>query len=205
MDTDGTAAGGWEEIIRGLIARATELVERHPQARIACLGLAFKANIDDFRESPARLVAATLARRFGDRIAVVEPYAAELPREFEGTGAALVDLDAALETCGVLIVLVDHDLFRSVPLAERAVLLIQIDAVTTQFGDADVECDPGTQGGLLEQGDHALARQGLAVFLRIGLDRFAEGDQRLNLCLAQVAVFQKMLHRMFLFPARVRG
>ena len=65
-------------------------------------------------------MASTLARRFGDRIAIVEPYAAGLPREFEGTGAELVDLDAALETCGVLIVLVDHDLFRSVPLAERA-------------------------------------------------------------------------------------
>ena len=47
-------------------------------------------------------------------------YADELPREFEGTGAALVDIDAALESCDGLIVLVDHDLFRSVPLAERA-------------------------------------------------------------------------------------
>ncbi len=93
---------------------------RSPAARVACLGLAFKANIDDFRESPARLVAATLARRFGSRIKVVEPYAAALPREFEGTGAQLVDLDYALENCGILIVLVDHDVFRVVPLEERA-------------------------------------------------------------------------------------
>ncbi|MDP9086290.1 MAG: UDP binding domain-containing protein, partial [Pseudomonadota bacterium] len=72
------------------------------------------------RESPARLVAATLARKYGSRIRIVEPYAAQLPREFEGTGASPIDLDAALEDCGVLIVLVDHDLFKSVPLAERA-------------------------------------------------------------------------------------
>nr|WP_250893954.1 UDP-N-acetyl-D-mannosamine dehydrogenase [Croceibacterium selenioxidans] len=115
-----TARGVNDAKIHHAIARATALVEAHPGAGVACLGLAFKANIDDFRESPARLVAATLARRYGSRISVVEPYAAELPREFEGTGAALVDIDTALESCDVLIVLVDHDVFRSVPLAERA-------------------------------------------------------------------------------------
>ena len=35
-------------------------------------------------------------------------------------GATLVDIDTALETCGVLIVLVDHDVFRVVPLEERS-------------------------------------------------------------------------------------
>ena len=115
-----TARGVNDGKIHHVIAKATALIEANPNARVACLGLAFKANIDDFRESPARLVAATLARRYGSRIEVVEPYAAELPREFEGTGAQLIDVDTALEECQVLIVLVDHDVFRVVPLAERA-------------------------------------------------------------------------------------
>ena len=103
-----------------VLARASELIEANPGVPVACLGLAFKANIDDFRESPARFIAASLARKFGSRVRVVEPFAAALPAEFDGTGATLVDLDVALETCGVLIVLVDHDLLRVVPLEERS-------------------------------------------------------------------------------------
>jgi UDP-N-acetyl-D-mannosaminuronic acid dehydrogenase len=115
-----TARGVNDGKIRHVIRKAEELVEAHPAAGVACLGLAFKANIDDFRESPARLVAATLARRFGSRIHVVEPYAAQLPIEFTNTGARLIDIDTALEDCEILVVLVDHDIFRVVPLAERA-------------------------------------------------------------------------------------
>ncbi len=119
-----TARGVNDGKIRHVIRKAEALVEANPNAQVACLGLAFKANIDDFRESPARLVAATLARRFGSRINVVEPYAAELPIEFTDTGATLIDVDTALEDCDLLIVLVDHDVFRVVPLAERADKLV---------------------------------------------------------------------------------
>ena len=107
-----------------VIKKADELVAANPGAKIACLGLAFKANIDDFRESPARFVAARLARKYGPRVHIVEPYAAELPIEFTDTGAHLIDVDEALETCDILIVLVDHDVFRVVPLAERAEKLV---------------------------------------------------------------------------------
>ncbi len=102
-----------------VVARAEALIDANPGVPVACLGLAFKANIDDFRESPARFVAARLAREYGDRVKIVEPYAAALPIEFEGTGAELVDLDHALENCGVLVVLVDHDVFKAVPIEER--------------------------------------------------------------------------------------
>ena len=103
-----------------VVARASDLIDRFPGADIACLGLAFKPNIDDFRESPALDVALRLARRYGPRVKLVEPYASAPPADFAETSAELLDLEVALERCNVFIVLVDHDIFKSVPLDERA-------------------------------------------------------------------------------------
>jgi UDP-N-acetyl-D-mannosaminuronic acid dehydrogenase len=103
-----------------VISRAAALIADHPHKKVGCMGLAFKANIDDFRESPATKIASELAGRFGGRINIVEPYAAALPAEFSGTGAHLIDLDTALLECDILITLVDHDAFKAIPLAERA-------------------------------------------------------------------------------------
>ncbi len=104
-----------------VVARAAQMIaDAPPHARVACLGLAFKANIDDFRESPALKVAVELAQKFGDRVQLVEPYATALPADFDGTGAQLIDIDTAIDRCDIFILLVDHDVFKSVPLDERA-------------------------------------------------------------------------------------
>lgn len=102
-----------------VIERAAALIMAHPDERVALLGLAFKANVDDFRESPALKIANELAVRFGDRIRIVEPHLDRLPPVFDDSRATLVDIDGALIECGVMIVLVDHDIFRSVPADER--------------------------------------------------------------------------------------
>jgi UDP-N-acetyl-D-mannosaminuronic acid dehydrogenase len=103
-----------------VVEHAASLIEANPDARIALLGLAFKANVDDFRESPALKVASDLALKFGNRIVIVEPHIASLPPVFDGTGAVLADIDQALLDCSVMVVLVDHDIFKSVPPEERA-------------------------------------------------------------------------------------
>ncbi len=106
------------------IARAEALIERMPGSPVACLGLAFKANIDDFRESPALKVAEHLAARHGSRIRIVEPYASELPPSLAQAGAQLIDIDTAIDTCPVFVVLVDHEVFKSIPLSERGAKLV---------------------------------------------------------------------------------
>ncbi len=102
-----------------VLEQASLLIDEVPGAAVACFGLAFKANIDDFRESPALKIAAKLARRYPGRIKIVEPYASELPDAFEGTSTELIDIDQALESCPVMISLTDHDMFKSIPLDER--------------------------------------------------------------------------------------
>jgi UDP-N-acetyl-D-mannosaminuronic acid dehydrogenase len=105
-------------------ARAAALADANPDAAIACLGLAFKANIDDLRESPALGIAVELAKKYGDRVRIVEPHIADLPPAFARTGATFATLDQALAECGVLVVLVDHDEFKAVPAVTRAGKLI---------------------------------------------------------------------------------
>jgi len=94
-----------EEKIRALLAAA-------PGGKVALLGLAFKPDIDDFRESPALEIASALARDLGERVMVVEPFTDDLPGELAGTGASLATLDAALREAEVVVVLVDHTAFR---------------------------------------------------------------------------------------------
>jgi UDP-N-acetyl-D-mannosaminuronic acid dehydrogenase len=102
-----------------VIERAEALIEDHPYANIACCGLTFKANVDDLRESPAMDVALHLAAKYGPRIMVVEPNLRRPPCELVEHGVGFMNIDEALRSCEIAIVLVDHDEFKMIPLAER--------------------------------------------------------------------------------------
>ncbi|PFG38836.1 UDP-N-acetyl-D-mannosaminuronic acid dehydrogenase [Georgenia soli] len=82
---------------------------------IACLGMAYKANIDDLRESPAVEVIETLSDTLPEvEIAVAEPYVNSLPEKLaQRSNVSLQRTASAVERSDIVVVLVDHDQFRS--------------------------------------------------------------------------------------------
>ena len=81
---------------------------------IACLGLAYKADVGDLRESPAIAVIERLQETCPGRLLVVEPHVEDLPPGLAAGGrTALVSLDQAL-AADVIVLLTDHGEFRSV-------------------------------------------------------------------------------------------
>ena len=96
-------------------SRLRAMLDAAPGAKLAVLGLAFKPDIDDFRESPALAIAEALAADYGERMLVVEPHAAALPGVLADSGAALVGLEEAMAEAELVAVLVDHAAFRDAP------------------------------------------------------------------------------------------
>jgi UDP-N-acetyl-D-mannosaminuronic acid dehydrogenase len=97
--------------VREAIAR---LRRSQDNVSVACLGVAFKANIDDLRESPSLDIAESLAEDKGTQILVVEPYIEQLPEALNSVAnIRLLDLTLALDKADIVVLLVDHDDFRS--------------------------------------------------------------------------------------------
>lgn len=99
-----------------VVAQVRQATQGINQPVVACLGLAFKANIDDLRESPAVEITAELAHG-GLEVLAVEPHVEKLPAALEGK-VKLTDLTSALQRAHVVVLLVDHQAFQSLTLAQ---------------------------------------------------------------------------------------
>jgi len=81
---------------------------------IACLGLAFKPDIDDLRESPAVEICRKLVNGHGGPVFAVEPNVKELPPKLAEI-LTLTDIETALGQADIVILLVDHKEFKAIP------------------------------------------------------------------------------------------
>lgn len=103
------AKPGW------VIDKVREAVAAKTAPKIAVLGLAFKPDIDDLRESPALKIAETLADTFIDgSILAVEPHVEELPASLANRrNVTLETLPEAAAAADAVVLLVDHRQFRA--------------------------------------------------------------------------------------------
>ena len=100
-----------------VIGKVRDAAGSAPQPVVAALGLAFKPNIDDLRESPAMDITQRLAQELsGATVLAVEPNVSALPAKLEGIGNLEFDTyESAIERADVVVLLVDHEEFKAVP------------------------------------------------------------------------------------------
>ncbi|PKM19685.1 MAG: UDP-N-acetyl-D-mannosamine dehydrogenase [Gammaproteobacteria bacterium HGW-Gammaproteobacteria-15] len=96
-----------------VIDKIKQAADQFKKPVIACLGLAFKADIDDLRESPALDIAMSLLKDNIGEILLVEPNIKQLPKKYADHNDKLTSLPQALEQANVLVVLVDHKQFKT--------------------------------------------------------------------------------------------
>lgn len=93
-------------------------LEHHRKPCVAMMGLAFKPNIDDLRESPAKYIVTKVMQSCNNaNILVVEPNV-ESHNVFK-----LTDYKEAYDKADIVVMLVAHDPFKTLPYREDKVIL----------------------------------------------------------------------------------
>ena len=78
---------------------------------IACLGLSFKPDIDDLRESPAMTIVNSIKDMGFEKMYLVEPHIDKIPHQLESNELSLTDINTAIENSELILILVKHKSF----------------------------------------------------------------------------------------------
>nr|WP_245533777.1 UDP-N-acetyl-D-mannosamine dehydrogenase [Corynebacterium lubricantis] len=99
-----------------VLGKVEDAISKIESPVIAALGIAFKADIDDLRESPSLNIVRELAESNSDLdIRVVEPNIGDLPVSLaDFVNIKLQDLDKAISEADVVLLLVDHKEFKKI-------------------------------------------------------------------------------------------
>lgn len=101
-------------IVEKVMEKVRQRLVTAKSVHVACLGLAFKANVDDLRESPALEIVKTLAADDARiELSIAEPFIRRLPAVLDGR-ARLMDVEEAITGADIVVLLVDHKAFASI-------------------------------------------------------------------------------------------
>lgn len=103
-----------------VVQQAVKKADRFKHPVIACLGLSYKANVDDLRGSPAVGIVAELARQLPEtKLMVSDPMLTNLPVELTSLPnvefVKLNDAVGAVEAADIVLLLTDHNAFQRIP------------------------------------------------------------------------------------------
>ena len=99
-------------VLQKICEAVAKLKSEKGSPTIACLGITFKANVDDIRESPALDIVTSLARKYPGQVLVVEPNLEALPVSLDDLSVQRLSFDQACEQADLLALLVDHYEFK---------------------------------------------------------------------------------------------
>jgi UDP-N-acetyl-D-mannosaminuronic acid dehydrogenase len=98
-----------------VVEKVKAAAERFKKPVIACLGLSYKPDIDDLRESPALNITETLCDSNIGEILVVEPNIDALPPVLmDKPNATFCDVTTAVEQADIVVLLVGHRAFKEI-------------------------------------------------------------------------------------------
>ena len=96
-----------------VMSKVYEAIKGIVSPKIACLGLAFKPDIDDLRESPSLQITYDLAVSTKAQILAVEPNIKSMPTKLRNIdNVVFADYREAIEQADVVLLLVDHKEFK---------------------------------------------------------------------------------------------
>lgn len=96
-----------------ILEKILAAAKKYEHPRIACLGLAYKANTDDLRESPAITIIQNLLKNTHYQLDVVEPNIKQLPQSLNHyVNCHLSSLPEAIARADVVVLMVAHNEFK---------------------------------------------------------------------------------------------
>ena len=98
-----------------VIEQVTKLAERQVQPVIACMGLAYKPDVDDLRESPSIEAVKLLVDKAIGKVVVCEPFVDALPESLNNIGIDLLNVEQVCDKADIIVFLTAHSQFRNIP------------------------------------------------------------------------------------------
>lgn len=81
---------------------------------ILCLGLTYKADVEDLRESPSLDIALELSKIFPDNLMVSDPILSKNQKVDLQKKMRLVDFEMGLKNADIIVLLTDHSVFKTI-------------------------------------------------------------------------------------------